>query len=381
MIERLRARLTGTALGPVIVVWALGYGLIAVLAAMLGRTGAVLGFVTDLPLLALGVILTMGIDRMHSALGDHSRRFRWPVLSLAVVAASIVQTFGDLLWQRWLSEVVFPEWQSWAHDFSLQRTLTVLLLYFWNFCLLMTMIWAMGLQARAEAAAERARLAEAEAERAEAEADEAEAEAERAEDAAERAEAKALRLQLDPHFLFNTMNSISSLVTLGRNAEANSMLDALGDFLRASLNTDPTADVTLDEEIDTIDAYLGIESIRFGDRLSIDIDIAPGLNDVAVPNFILQPLVENAVKHGVAATRGPANLTIAATRDGGALVLSVTNTRAPGAEVGEARPGTGIGLANIRQRLEIRYDDAASLETGPVENGWRAAIRLPTDQA
>jgi len=381
MIERLRARLTGTALGPVIVVWALGYGLIAVLAFLLGRTSPLISFVTDFPLLLLGVALTMALDRMHTGLAEQSRLLRWPLLALAVVAASVVQTFSDLLWLRWLSITAFPDWRAWAYEFTLQRTVTVGILYLWNFCLTMTVIWAMGLQARVEAAAERARLAEAEAERAEAEADEAEAEAERAEDAAERAEAKALRLQLDPHFLFNTMNSISSLVTLGRNAEANRMLDALGDFLRASLNSDPTGDVTLDEEIDTIDAYLGIESIRFGDRLAIDIDIAPGLNDVAVPNFILQPLVENAVKHGVAATRGPASLTIAATRDGGALVLSVTNTRAPGAALGEARPGTGIGLANIRQRLEIRYDDAASLHTGPVENGWRAEIRLPAEPA
>jgi len=377
MIERLRARLTGTALGPVIVVWALGYGLIAILATLLGRTGPVISFATDLPLLLLGVALTMGLDRIHSDLAEHKPLVRWPILAIAALVATFVQTFSDLLWLRWLSIVAFPGWQAWAHDFSLQRTITVGVLYLWNFCLMMTLIWAMGLQARADAAAERARLAEAEAERAEAEADEAEEEAERFEDAAERAEAKALRLQLDPHFLFNTLNSISSLVTLGRNAEAQRMLDALGDFLRASLHSDPTADVTLDEEIDTIDAYLGIESIRFGDRLAIDIDIAPGLNDVAVPNFILQPLVENAVKHGVAATRGPAKLTIAAARDAGHIVLSVTNTRPAEAEPGEARPGTGIGLANIRQRLEIRYDDAASLECGPVENGWRSEIRLP----
>jgi sensor histidine kinase YesM len=377
MIERLRARFTGTALGPVTVVWALGYGLIAVLATLLGRTGPVISFATDLPLLLLGVALTMGLDRLHSGLAEHQRMVRWPIMALAVLAASLIQTFGDLLWLRWLSIVLFHEWQAWAYDFTLQRTTTVGILYLWNFCLLMTLIWAMGLQARADANAERAARAEAEAERAEAEADEAEAEADRAEDAAERAEAKALRLQLDPHFLFNTLNSISSLVTLARNDEAQRMLDALGGFLRASLHGDPTADVTLDEEIDTIDAYLGIESIRFGDRLAIAIEIAPGLSDVAVPNFILQPLVENAVKHGVAATRGPATLTIAAARDAGMLVLSVTNTRPAEAEAGEARPGTGIGLANIRQRLEIRYDDAASLETGPVENGWRSEIRLP----
>jgi len=377
MIERLRARFTGTALGPIVMVWTLGYVLIAFLAVMLGRMGAVTSFVTDLPLLALGVAITMGLERMHRGLAGLSPLLRWPALAPAVLAASIVQTFVDLFWQRWLSATAFPAWQSWAYHFTAQRTITVFVIYFWTFCLMMTLIWATGLQARAEAAAARAARAEAEAERAEAEADVAEAEADRAEEAAERAEAMALRLQLDPHFLFNTLNSISSLVTLGRNAEANRMLDALGDFLRASLHSDPTADVTLDEEIETIDAYLGIESIRFGDRLAIAIDIAPGLSDVTVPNFILQPLVENAVKHGVAATRGPATLTIAAARDGGAIVLSVTNTRPAESEVGDPRPGTGIGLANIRQRLEIRYDEAASLETGPVENGWRAEIRLP----
>jgi two-component system, LytTR family, sensor kinase len=216
---------------------------------------------------------------------------------------------------------------------------------------------------RAEADAARARQAEMDAEKAEAE--------------AARAEAAALRLQLNPHFLFNTLNSISSLVTLGRGQEAQAMIDALGDFLRASLHADPMADVSLAEEIETIDAYLGIESVRFGERLAIAIEIAPGLSDCPVPNFILQPLVENAVKHGVAATSGAATLTIAVTREADALVLAVTNTRAAGAEPAEPRPGTGIGLANIRQRLAIRYGDAARLDSGPVTNGWSSEIRLP----
>jgi signal transduction histidine kinase len=383
MFERLRASL-GTVLGPVIVVWTLGYGLIAVATSVLGRMSPGISFLTDIPLLLLGIALTLVIDRLHWAFSERPRPLLWSVLALAVFGATFVQTFGDLLWLRWLSVTIFPDWQPWAHDFSRQRTITVFILYLWNFCLMLTLIWATGLQTRAEASAARAARAEAEAARAEAEADEAEAEAdraeeaaERAEEAAERAEAMALRLQLNPHFLFNTLNSISSLVTLDRKDEAQRMLDALGDFLRASLHTDPTADVTLDEEIDTIDAYLGIESIRFGERLAIEIEVAPGLSDALVPNFILQPLVENAVKHGVAATRGPAKLAIEVTRDGSELVLAVTNTRPPKAELGEPRPGTGIGLANIRQRLAIRYDDAARLECGPVANGWRSEIRLP----
>jgi len=369
MIERLRARLAGTAIGPVLVVWTLGYALIAISASLLGRMSALVSFVTDVPLLLLGAALTMWLEWLWHTLAGRPL-LRWPLLALAVLGASVVQTAVDLLMLRWYSITIFPEWRSWAYAFQLQRTLTVWILYLWNFCLMLTLIWATGLHARVE-------VAEAEADRAEAEADEAEAEAERAEAAAERAEAMALRLQLNPHFLFNAMNSISSLITLDRKDEAQKMLEALGDFLRASLHADPTADVTLDEEIDTIDAYLGIESIRFGERLGVEIEIAEGLSDVLVPNFILQPLVENAIKHGVAAARGPARLAIAAARENGELVLSVVNTRPAEAEPADPRPGTGIGLANIRQRLEIRYDGAASLETGPIPNGWRARIRLP----
>jgi len=363
MIERLRARLAGTVLGPVLVVWTLGYALIAVSAALIGRMSPGLSFVTDLPLLVMGVALTMGLDWLGRRLGAAPALARWAAMALAVTAATLIQTFGDLLWLRWLSVTFFPDWQSWAYGFTRQRTLNVLILYLWNFFLMLTLIWATGLRARAETDAARARRAEMDAEKAEAE--------------AARAEAAALRLQLNPHFLFNTLNSISSLVTLGRKEEAQAMIDALGDFLRASLHADPMADVTLAEEIETIDAYLGIESVRFGKRLAIAIEIAPGLSDCEVPNFILQPLVENAVKHGVAAGRGPATLTIAVAREGGDLVLSVTNTSPADAEPPEARPGTGIGLANIRQRLAIRYGEAARLETGPVEGGWRSEIRLP----
>jgi LytS/YehU family sensor histidine kinase len=172
------------------------------------------------------------------------------------------------------------------------------------------------------------------------------------------------------------LNSISSLVTLGRKDEAETMIQSLGEFLRASLHADPMADVSLAEEIETVDAYLAIESVRFGDRLTIEVEVAPGLSEAEVPNFILQPLVENAIKHGVAASRGPASLTVSATATAETLILSVVNTREPGSEPGKTA-GTGIGLANIRQRLAIRYGSRAALATGPVGHGWRAEIRLP----
>src|SRR3954471_7697638 len=129
MIERLRARFVGTALGPVAMVWTLGYAMIAVLAALLGRMGAVVSFVTDIPLLLLGVALSMGLERMHRALGERSPLLRWPALALPVLVASAVQTLSDLLWLRWLSVAAFPEWQAWAYAFTLQRTITVFVIY------------------------------------------------------------------------------------------------------------------------------------------------------------------------------------------------------------------------------------------------------------
>nr|WP_301183155.1 histidine kinase [Sphingomonas quercus] len=239
-------------------------------------------------------------------------------------------------------------------------------MYLWTFCLALTLLWATRVSGAAEVTAARAASAEA---------------------AAARAEAAVLRLQLNPHFMFNTLNSISSLVLSNRKAEADRMIDRLCEFLRGSLYSDPTADVPLAQEIDSIDAYLGIEAARFGDDLDIDIDTAPDVSEAQVPNFILQPLVENAIKHGVSLARGRATVRVTALREADMLVLGVCNSvaRRDGDPVaapeegqeGHARPRTGIGLANIRQRLANRYGSAARLETGPTDEGFRAVIRLP----
>jgi two-component system, LytTR family, sensor kinase len=362
MFRRLRRRFRGTALGPIVVIWAFGYLLVDIFAGLMGRTPPGVQFAFTLPFLVSGIALTLLLNGLRRRLEDHNTALRWGGLFICVLAAAVVQARLDLQWFSWLSQVFFPQWQGWAEQVTRERFVVTMVLYLWTFCLSLTVIWAAGLSRRADAIEARAEQAEADVTRAEAE--------------AARAEATALRLQLNPHFLFNTLNSISSLVELGRKEEAETMIQALGEFLRASLHADPMADVSLAEEIETIDAYLGIESARFGDRLTIEIDVAPGLSEAQVPNFILQPLVENAIKHGVAAAKGPGTLSVAAAEADGMLVLSVVNTRAPGS-VADDRSGTGIGLANIRQRLAIRYGEAASLETGPVGDGWRAEIRLP----
>ena len=159
------------------------------------------------------------------------------------------------------------------------------------------------------------------------------------------------------------------------------MIGRLCDFLRGSLNADPTEDVPLCQEIDAIDAYLSIEATRFGERLHIDIDVAPDTADAAVPNFILQPFVENAIKHGVSLAKGPAHVTVAAAREDGDLVLTVTNSADAGGQAAAARlpsrHSTSIGISNTRERLRNRYGDRGKLIAAPTHGGYRAVVRFP----
>jgi LytS/YehU family sensor histidine kinase len=231
------------------------------------------------------------------------------------------------------------------------------------------MLWAVRMRNNADRNAARAARAEAAAAVAQA--------------SGHQAEATALRLQLNPHFLFNALNSVSSLVLTDRKDQAEEMIGRLCQFLRASLSADPAEDVPLSQEIESLDAYLSIEEARFGDRLQVEISVEDDAADALVPNFILQPLVENAVKHGVAAVPGQARLAIAAAKSGDTLLLSVTNSSASlnaaaqRSSNGVGRLSTGIGLINTRQRLVHRYGDEAQLETRPSAQEYSAIIRIP----
>ena len=196
---------------------------------------------------------------------------------------------------------------------------------------------------------------------------------------AQTAQLTALRLQLNPHFLFNTLNAISSLIVTGRNRNGEAMLSKLCDFLRTALAADGTGSTTLGEELEVLQTYLEIESIRFGDRLTVDFECPVELVDMPVPNFILQPLVENAIKHAVAPSSKPVIIRVAARREGDDMVLSVSDNGG-GPVSGEGRTGgTGVGLANTRRRLEVEYAGKARLETMAHDQGFLAIIRLPLD--
>jgi len=198
--------------------------------------------------------------------------------------------------------------------------------------------------------------------------------------AAKAAELRSLRYQVNPHFLFNTLNSLSALVLTGKGQEAERMIQALSTFYRRSLAEDPTGNVALEAEVALQRAYLEIEAVRFPDRLVAEFDIPEALHGVQVPGMILQPMVENSVKYGVATVNRPVRLKLAAREEYGRLVIEVSDN-GPGAAIKEGKhTGLGIGLANVRDRLEARYGDAASLVSGPAEGGgWRTMIRLPLE--
>jgi hypothetical protein len=195
---------------------------------------------------------------------------------------------------------------------------------------------------------------------------------------AQTAQLTALRLQLNPHFLFNTLNAISSLIVTGRNKDGEAMLARLCLFLRTALVADGRSEVTLGEELETLQTYLEIESIRFGDRLTVEFAAPEELIELPVPNFILQPLVENAVKHGVAPTSRPVIVRVGARREGGDLILSVSDNGVSAAPRGS---GTGVGLDNTRRRLEVIYGARGRLEALAHEGGYTALIRIPVPQA
>lgn len=194
--------------------------------------------------------------------------------------------------------------------------------------------------------------------------------------AAQQAELRSLRYQVNPHFLFNTLNSLSTLVLRNRPDEAESMIMNLSTFYRTSLTGDPLDDMPLADEVELQQLYLNIEAVRFPDRLKIEIDIPDAAMTCCVPGLILQPLVENAIKYGVARATRPVTIRIAARELDGSLHLTVSDD---GDVIPSAQDkGSGIGLANVRDRLDARYGSAARIEWhSPFEGGFVVDLTLP----
>ena len=199
--------------------------------------------------------------------------------------------------------------------------------------------------------------------------------------AAQLAEARlgALRMQLNPQFLFNSLNAIGVLVRDQNTRDASRMLELLGGLLRRALHAEKRGEVPLAGELHFIEQYLAIEQVRFSDRLRVRWSIDDTVRDALVPEFILQPLVENAVRHGIAKRSDAGLVELRASADGATLILSVVDD-GPGLEAEPEAPG--LGLANTRARLATRFGDAGSLELLRAPTGGTiATIRLPLRRA
>jgi sensor histidine kinase YesM len=197
---------------------------------------------------------------------------------------------------------------------------------------------------------------------------------EKLESQASTAQLTMLRYQLNPHFLFNTLNSISTLVLLKQTERANAMLARLSSFLRYTLANEPTAKVTLAQEVETLKLYLEIEKMRFEDRLRPHFRVEPDTIGARLPSLLLQPLIENAIKYAVTPSESGADIWITATREGQAVRIEVAdNGNGDGADFA-ASPSTGVGLANIRDRLSQAYGGTHRFETRKNDKGGFSVI-------
>ncbi len=188
-----------------------------------------------------------------------------------------------------------------------------------------------------------------------------------------------LRYQINPHFLFNTLNSISTLVLLKQTDAANAMLSRLSTFLRYTLVNEPTAEVTLTQEVETLKHYLDIEKMRFEDRMRVEFDIDPAVYDAGLPSLLLQPLVENAIKYAVTPAEEGADISISARLAGQNVRIIVSDSGSglnPNAD--NSTTSTGVGLPNIRDRLAQAYGDNQVFDARMTpDGGFTVTIEIP----
>ena len=311
-------------------------------------------------LVALGITMTLVIHAALDQLGRRSLTIRTTAAFLLAVPATLVfAVVNTLVFYRWFPVLsVAGDLARWNPQAVIVTAIADgLVTWYFFFAAWAAFYLAIGHVAEVRAAERAAASATAES---------------------REAKLAMLRMQVDPHFLFNALNALSSLVARSETRDARAMIANLAAFFRAGLGAELTQDIPLADEIELQRLYLAIEQVRFGDRLSVEWDVPDGLDDMPVPPMILQPLVENAVKYGVARTDQPVRITIAARRAGTESVeLSVSDSGA--SDMWIPAGGTGIGLANVRARLATRYGAAGILSAAATQGGWRSAITVPAD--
>jgi signal transduction histidine kinase len=305
-------------------------------------------------LICVGVCFVIQWVLLATGAWPWARRFLLSaVLSLAGVAAwtLVNHTVFYILWpvgpmdEGW-SEVAL----SWAYNGSVM---------IWSFIAWCAIVLALSYDS--EAREQSLRLMEAQA-------------------LAAESQNQMLRNQINPHFLFNTLNALSSLILQKDVERAERMVLSLSNFLRASLEKAPSDKIALADELTVQRQYLAIEQERFGDRLVFREAAPAALGDALVPGLILQPLIENAVKYGVARTTRPVTVEISAQARDGTLMLTVQDDAVP--EIAQTPAAAlGVGLANVRRRLEVLYGEAGVLTCGPRDGGgFAAVVELPLER-
>lgn len=324
-----------------------------------GRANAAVG-ATVVLIAAVGCGLSLIVYGAMARLRHRTAAVRYAALVGLALTCGAVNSLADLTLGGLLRELIDPAAAQLANQRLVFRGVSNLFGLSWMYGLLGA--FYMMLQANRALLEHERQLADARTAAAEAEGQ------------ATAARLAALRYQLNPHFLFNTLNAVSSAVITKRNAEAEDMLEKLAGFLRVTLAADPEGMIPLEDELANIQAYLEIESVRFRDRLGVDFSCPDDLRGAVVPSFILQPLIENAVKHGVSRATGAVTVRLEVARDGDDLVVLVEDDAE---RLGEPPQGGGVGLKNIRQRLEVLYGPRGVLQTTARERGFLAMVRMP----
>jgi LytS/YehU family sensor histidine kinase len=301
----------------------------------------------------IGLVITVPMRYLFRALWSRS-----PVtLATAMIFACYVLALG---W-RWIQNILYWDWvkNSWQPDHLMDYVSGVMGSFYILLCW-SGLYFGMKYYQRLQEQTEQTLKATA---------------------AAHQAQLKMLRYQLNPHFLFNTLNAISTLILDGANDRANKAVSRLSDFLRFTLDNDPMSRVTLGSELGALDLYLEIEKVRFGDRLIIEREIESPAENALVPSLILQPLIENAIKYAITPSEEGGTLGISARVQRGMLVMQILDT-GPGLGNGKsAHKSSGVGLKNTRERLLHLYGDNQAFTLAPnIPSGLVITINLPFEE-
>lgn len=303
----------------------------------------------DSSTILVSMLLAMPLFALFRAVYPLRRNYQVAIMVAAVFVTAIVQSAFDLLFTAFVAHNLEARWLTFPAD--LQHSYGA----WFNYATVFAVNCALFQLAagRRKAMRQERELAELRS-------------------SAKQAELDALRLKFNPHFLFNTLNAISTMVVTSRNEEAEQVIETLSAFLRASIENDPQGVAPLEDQLQLVDTYLQLEEMRFGERLAVILDYPDDVGSVIVPSLLIQPLVESAIRDGVEPSSAPVRLRIAACRTEGSLELSVSDD-APRTQTREA----ALAVETVRGRLGALYGAAASVIVEAGAEGVQTTLRVP----